>query len=107
MERVITKFGVKNKQIIKEGRPGIGFKLTKEGDYDVQNSRIVCLSSPEQPQDAATKEYVDQSISLFKNDIRILEEEVRNLQQALSILAESRAGVNLSPETSYESVDDN
>lgn len=68
----IDKFGKSNKAPIdsRRGPPGVGFVLTPEGDYDIQNHFLKNLKSPADNQDAATKQYVDESVdkSLIKFD---------------------------------------
>ena len=41
------------------GLPGIGFKLTDDGDFDIDNKRLTDLAEPIDTSDAATKSYVD------------------------------------------------
>ena len=41
------------------GLPGIGFKLTDDGDFDIDNKRLTDLADPIDTSDAATKSYVD------------------------------------------------
>ncbi|PFX21314.1 hypothetical protein AWC38_SpisGene14228 [Stylophora pistillata] len=44
------------------GLPGVGFKLTDDGDYDMENKRLKNVKNPTDPQDVCTKVYVDQYI---------------------------------------------
>ena len=41
------------------GLPGIGFRLTDDGDFDIDNKRLTSVSDPIETTDAATKSYVD------------------------------------------------
>ena len=42
-----------------QGAPGVGFKLTSSGDYDMINKKLRNVGAPELNTDAATKKYVD------------------------------------------------
>ena len=42
------------------GLPGVGFKLTDDGSYDINGKRLTDLSKPVDGTDAATKAYVDE-----------------------------------------------
>ena len=44
------------------GLPGIGFNLTDDGNFDLDNKRLTDLADPVDDQDAATKKYVDDHI---------------------------------------------
>ena len=46
-------------EIIK-GLPGFGFKLTGDGDYDIENKKLRNVAEPQSNSDASTKRYVDQ-----------------------------------------------
>lgn len=41
------------------GLPGVGFKLTASGDYDMENKQLKNLKNPTDNQDACTKAYTD------------------------------------------------
>jgi len=41
------------------GRDGIGFKLTDDGNYDIDGKRLTDLAKPNDNSDASTKNYVD------------------------------------------------
>ena len=45
-----------------EGSPGIGFELTKNGNYDMDGKRLTVISKPVDGTDAATKAYVDEKV---------------------------------------------
>ena len=49
-------------EIIK-GLPGVGFKLTSDGDYDINNTKLTNVASPQTNNDASTKKYVDVEVS--------------------------------------------
>ena len=48
---------------IVKGLPGVGFKLTDTGDYDMQNKKLRNVASPQTNDDATTKSYVDVEVS--------------------------------------------
>ena len=48
---------------IVKGLPGVGFKLTDDGDYDMQNKKLRNLALPQTNDDASTKSYVDSEVS--------------------------------------------
>lgn len=49
----------------KKGDPGIGFKLTNTGDYNIENKRLTNVKSPVEPTDAATKQFLDAQLDDF------------------------------------------
>ena len=48
---------------IVKGLPGVGFKLTDNGDYDMQNKKLRNAGSPQTNDDATTKSYVDSEVN--------------------------------------------
>lgn len=64
----VDKFGRNSKTLLKSkgatGPAGLGFKLLPSGDYNMENKRLSNVGRPEQPHQAASKEYVDEQISL-------------------------------------------
>ena len=48
---------------IVKGLPGVGFKLTDDGDYDMQNKKLRNVASPQANTDATTESYVDSEVS--------------------------------------------
>ena len=48
---------------IARGLPGFSFKLTDDGDYDIQNKKLRNVASPQTNNDASTKSYVDSKVS--------------------------------------------
>jgi len=61
-EMSVDKFGrhgfVVNREFLR-GPEGLGFKLTKDSDYDMQTKKLRNVALPTADTDAATKEYVD------------------------------------------------
>ena len=45
-----------------QGLPGIGFKLTDDGDFDIDSKRLTDVGKPTENSDATTKAYVDDAI---------------------------------------------
>ena len=46
-----------------QGSPGVGFKLTSSGDFDITGKKLTNVGTPTGNADAATKKYVDDSSS--------------------------------------------
>ena len=43
----------------KQGLPGIGFKLTPEGNFNIDDKRLVNVAKPEEDADAVIKKYAE------------------------------------------------
>lgn len=62
----VDKFGRCSSCINKEqykGKQGVGFQITKHGNYDMQNKILKNLGAPIDGNDAVTKEYVDKNLT--------------------------------------------
>ena len=46
-----------------QGAPGVGFRLTADGNYDMNKKRLTNIGAPSDNTDAATKKYVDDNSS--------------------------------------------
>ena len=57
---------------IVKGLPGVGFKLTDAGDYDIQNKKLRNVASPETNNDVTTKSYVDNKALLVDGSNKML-----------------------------------
>ena len=57
---------------IVKGLPGVGFKLTDAGDYDIQNKKLRNVAPPETNNDATTKSYVDNKALLVDGSNKML-----------------------------------
>ena len=57
---------------IVKGLPGVGFKLTDAGDYDMQNKKLRNVASQETNNDATTKSYVDNKALLVDGSNKML-----------------------------------
>ena len=74
----VDKFGrYRGKGTPVRGRPGVGFVLTAEGDYSIQNKRLKNVASPNDPADVATKVYVDK---LHTDNLRELKDVHLNIK---------------------------
>ena len=58
------------------GPPGIGFELTKNGNFDIDGKRLTDVSQPTDGSDATTKAYVDSENA--KQDIAIADKASKN-----------------------------
>lgn len=67
----VDKFGriQKRKGAVVKGLPGIGFKLTADGDYDMENKRIKFLAKPVDEDDAINLEYVNKQAEQLKTSL--------------------------------------
>ena len=54
----------------KDGLPGVGFKLTSSGDFDLQNKRLTNVAAGTGNSDAITKHQVDALKNQLKADWR-------------------------------------
>ena len=57
---------------IVKGLPGVGFKLTDAGDYDIQNKKLRNVAPPETNNDVTTKSYVDKKALLVDGSNKML-----------------------------------
>ena len=64
---MVDKFGLTSDSLssdmVVRGRPGIGFKLTEDGDFDLGNKRICNIGIPVEDTDAICKKYHDQQMA--------------------------------------------
>lgn len=74
---VLNRFGesddYSNNQIFSRGTkgdPGIGFKLTSDGNYNIENKRLCNTQDPEEDSDVCTKGYVSNIIKSYENKIQ-------------------------------------
>lgn len=74
MNNTIDKFGRRrrgtSKSIILRGPPGLGFELTSDGDFDIQNKRLKKMGEPVDSQDGATRNYVDRRLTNYHAEVR-------------------------------------
>lgn len=62
---------VNSKEIIK-GPPGIGFALTVEGDYDIQNKRLCNVDDPLKDEDAVNLQTLNSHMEESHNEFNAL-----------------------------------
>lgn len=71
----IDKFGrrgqQRTKKILLRGPPGVGFAITKDGHFDIQNKRLQNIANPVDGADAVPLEF-------FYNYMNVSGEEVNN-----------------------------
>ena len=64
---MVDKFGATSDSLgsdmIIRGRPGIGFKLTEDGDFDLGNKRLRNIAIPVEETDAISKKYYDHELT--------------------------------------------
>lgn len=65
-----------------DGLPGIGFKLTDDGNFDIDEKRLTDVADPIDDGDAVTKKYVDSKAD--KNDV-ILRDGSQNMTGNLDL----------------------
>ena len=93
------------------GVPGVGFKLTDDGNFDIDNKRLTNVSQPTDGSDATTQAYVDSENS--KQDIAIADKASKNdLDTKLDLDGSKQMTGNLNMNNKKitslaESVDDN
>lgn len=54
-----------------QGAPGVGFRLTSDGNYDIITRRLTNVGAPTSNADAATKKYVDDNSSSSTSELTI------------------------------------
>ena len=75
-----------------QGLPGIGFKLTDDGNFDIDGKRLTDVSQPVDGGDAATKAYVDGEIGHHTGNIY-------NLRQSFTFYDSSGTELALSTDS--------
>jgi hypothetical protein len=69
----------RNKDIkLEKGEPGIGFKLTHDNNYDMDNKRLVNVGWPEEVKDGVNKEYLT-NFHRKNEDIDMNNKAIKNL----------------------------
>lgn len=51
------------------GPPGVGFKLTPEGHFDLENKQLTNLAPPKQPNDAVNLKTVQDMVARLRSDL--------------------------------------
>ena len=65
------------------GLPGVGFKLTDDGNYDINGKRLTNVSQPVDDNDAANKKYLESENSK-KADITYVDSEISKVKVSSS-----------------------
>lgn len=75
VKTTIDKFGRRrgdaNKSLVIRGPPGIGFNLTTDNHFDIQNKRLKNIGDPIHQRDSVNRIYVDKSIGKCMEDIKL------------------------------------
>lgn len=88
MNNTIDKFGRRKQNknnVILRGQPGIGFKLSSDGHYDIQKKRLQNIGEPMDTTDATTREYVETCLKKLQLTIH---QEIMELRKKIQILEE-------------------
>lgn len=72
------------KKEIQRGPPGIGFVLTPESQFDIQNKRLCNVSKAIEPTDAVNLE----NLKSIQEEIKSLKQLLKNLVKSLDIFEE-------------------
>lgn len=75
---MLLKTGWYDKSTGKAGPPGLGFKLTNSGNFDMINKRLENVGLPIEPSDAATKKYIS---NIFESNLNLNGKKVINVGQ--------------------------
>ena len=74
------------------GPPGVGFRFTVDGNYDLEAKRLCFVANPERPTDAATLQTVQdivQNVSIALNQqLNDLEAKLQNFERVLNRIEE-------------------
>jgi hypothetical protein len=115
VNNTIDKFGRQNRQNyrvqILRGPPGTGFKLTADGQYDIDGKSLTNVAEPTNSKDAATKEYVLRELHETRNNIvstinnevvgminkrpTVNEERVKKIEERINKLEKSPNAANV------------
>lgn len=71
------------------GPPGIGFKLTDAGDFNLENKRLINVGVPVDEADATNKIYVDYAIKTNADNIEGVQNTLRNASLKLDEIEKS------------------
>lgn len=67
-----------NKQEIHKGSPGIGFDLTVNADFDINNKRLCNVHDPIESNDAVTLSFLEEKLDEFGKSL--IDELIKNFQ---------------------------
>lgn len=95
VNNTVDKFGRNkrvsgNKLLALRGLPGVGFKLTKDNHYDIENKRLKNLGEPIDDHDGVTSNYVNNRLQTYHENIHKAMNETTDL-----IIREIKEYVNM------------
>lgn len=74
VKSTIDKFGRRkggaNNSLVARGPPGVGFNLTTDNHFDIQNKRLKNIGEPIDSQDGVSRNYIDNRFTTFFADTR-------------------------------------
>lgn len=83
VKNTIDKFGRRrgsaNESLVVRGPPGLGFNLTTDNHFDIQNKRLKNVGEPVDSRDCVTLSYLDFRFTTFFADIRKAMDNVTDL----------------------------
>lgn len=68
------------------GPPGLGFKLTSDNQFDLENKRLCNVGEPVDKHDAVTLDALGYSMRIFKKEIDSLRKDIVKLDKDLQTL---------------------
>ena len=71
---------IQSKEVIR-GPPGIGFSLTKESNFDIQNKRLCNVNSAVDPTDAVSLEALQALELKIQKQLKELKDSIQQLQR--------------------------
>jgi hypothetical protein len=84
----------KSTAVSSRGPPGVGFKITADGHYDIDNKRLCSVANPIQQNDAVTVSYMQQEIDVLLNKIHNNNSMIHALESRMT-QALQNLGVNI------------
>lgn len=78
------------------GLPGVGFKLTSEGNYDLENSRLENLASPLQSNDAINLKTVQDMVQMAVDSMTVITARLRSDLDDLNTIIEAELKIKTS-----------
>lgn len=79
----------------RQGPPGVGYKITAEGQYDVEDKRICNLAAANQLKDAVNLETLQ----------RLIQMEIRSIYDVISRLRSDLDNIDLMMEANRDEID--
>ena len=66
------------------GPPGIGFKLTEDGQYDLENKKLCNVAAPTQPNDAVNLKTLDTRLIGFRKILHEMRQDIIDLERTFN-----------------------